>query len=370
MTTPSSSESRRQFIRRLSGLGVAAATVPGFSFARRSTPPPQQGLGVALVGLGNYATHQLAPALQETEHCHLAGVVTGTPSKAESWRQKYDIPEDNIYDYDTFDRIADNPDIDIVYVVLPNALHAEYTIRAAQAGKHVLCEKPMATSVEDCEAMIEACNEAGRKLSIGYRLHFEPHNQEVMRLGQDEILGPVKFMETSFGFRIRNPDQWRLDKKMAGGGPLVDVGIYAIQAARYTTGEEPVAVTAQSTKTQPDFFTEVEETLFWQLEFPSGAVANSSTSYAGYVERLYGAAEDGWFRLHPAYSYGRIQGTTSQGPMDFPQVNQQALQMDAFAQCILEDRESRVPGEEGLQDVKIIEAIYEAADTGARVTIA
>jgi len=368
--------SRRSFLHRLSlGLGTAAFAAPGLSALaatcrHQGMTNDEEKLGYALVGLGNYATHQLAPALQETRLCRLAGIVTGTPAKADAWSEQYDIPRRNIYDYATFDAIADNPDIDVVYVVLPNAMHAEYTIRAAQAGKHVICEKPMAVSVEECEAMIAACEAANRKLSIGYRLHFEPHNQEAMRLGQEQVFGAVKVMQTTFGFRIGNPNQWRLDKALAGGGPLMDVGIYAIQAARYVTGEEPVAVTAQTFTTDPVTFDEVEETLFWQLEFPSGAVANSSTSYAASLQRLYAAAEDGWFELRPAYVYGGIAGRTHQGAMDFPEVNQQAVQMDAFADCILNDRASRVPGEEGLRDMKVIEAIYRAAETGERVPIA
>ncbi|MEX2381875.1 MAG: Gfo/Idh/MocA family oxidoreductase, partial [Opitutales bacterium] len=280
--------SRRRFLQQVS-LGLGAATFAGLvgpkSLALGETLERQEGrkLGVALVGLGNYATHQLAPALQETQYCRLSGIVTGTPAKEEEWAQRYDIPQENIYNYDNYDDIADNPDIDIVYVVLPVFMHAEYTIRAAQAGKHVICEKPMAMSVRECEQMIEACEKANRKLSIGYRLHFEPHTQEMMRLGQDEGFGKVKMIEASFGFRIGNPDaphmRWRLQKDKAGGGALMDVGVYAIQGTRQITGEEPVSVSAQEVKTNPEIFSEVDETLFWQLKFPSGAAANCGTSY-------------------------------------------------------------------------------------------
>lgn len=369
------SSSRRRFLKQLSlGVGGAALATSTGPWTAHATPASEQSLGVALVGLGNYATGQLAPALQETEYCHLAGIVTGTPSKAEDWQEKYDLPDENIYDYETYDQIADNDDIDIVYVVLPNGMHAEYTIRAAEAGKHVICEKPMANTVEECQAMIEACEEADRKLSIGYRLHFAPHHQHVMELGQDEVYGPVAVMQVGFGFRIDDPSpshiQWRLDEELAGGGALMDVGIYAIQAARYVTGEEPVAVTAQEYKTRPDVFDEVDETIFFQLEFPSGAVADGSTSYNGNFNRLYASAEEGWFELEPAYSYGGLQGETHEGSMDLSNVNQQARQMDDFAQCILEDRPSRVSGEEGLRDMTVIEAIYESiANGGTRVEI-
>lgn len=331
----------------------------------------QKKLGLALVGLGSYSSGQLAPALQETEKCYLSGIVTGTPSKTEEWKTKYKIPEKNIYSYETIDRVKENPDIDIIYIVLPNGLHAEYTIRAAEAGKHVICEKPMATSVKDCQRMIDACNKNGVKLSIGYRLHFEPHNQRVMELGQQQVYGPVKTIESANSFVIGgNPDRWRLDKELGGGGPLMDMGVYCVQGACYTTGETPLAVTAKFGEvTRPEYFKEVEQSISWQMEFPNGAVANCSSSYNDSVSRLYTQAENGWWRLEPAYGYSGIKGVTSEGPMDYPQVNQQARQMDAFAECILENKQTRVPGEMGMRDVKILMAIYEAARTGQRVKV-
>ncbi|MDX1740152.1 MAG: Gfo/Idh/MocA family oxidoreductase, partial [Rhodothermales bacterium] len=242
--------------------------------------PDDERLGIALVGLGSYSTRQLAPALEETGRCRLAGIVTGTPSKAVSWQERYPQLEGHVYDYESFDRIADDSTIDIVYVVLPNSMHAEYTIRAAEAGKHVICEKPMAVSAAEAQRMIDACDKAGRKLYIGYRLHFEPHNLEAMRIGREQVFGRVKYMQTAFGFRIGDPRQWRLRKSLAGGGALMDVGIYALQAARYVTGEEPVRVTAQEYKTDPEKFAEVDETITWQMTFPSGCAANCATTYA------------------------------------------------------------------------------------------
>ena len=328
-------------------------------------------LGIALVGLGNYSSGQLAPALQETQHCYLAGIVTGTPSKAEEWKKKYDIPEKNIYNYENYDEISSNEDIDIIYIVLPNGMHAEYTVRGAQAGKHMISEKPMATSVADCQRMIDACNENNVKLSIGYRLHFEPYNLRAMELGQQELMGAVKKIEAADSFRISgNPDRWRLDKELAGGGPLMDVGIYCVQAACYNVGETPVAVTAKFGEvTRPEFFDEVEQSITWQMEFPNGAVADCSTSYNDNENFYDTEAENGSWRLQPAYSYSGIDGKTNEGPMDYPQVNQQARQMDAFAECIQQNKESSVPGEMGKRDVRILEAIYEAARTGQRVTV-
>jgi predicted dehydrogenase len=322
--------------------------------------------GIALVGLGNYAEHQLAKALRLTKKCHLAGIVTGTPAKAEKWKKQYNIPDKNIYTYQTFDTIADNKDIDVVYVVLPNSMHHEYVLRAAKAGKHVLCEKPLAVSVKEGQEMIDACKRAGVKLSIGYRLHFEPFNMEAARIGQKREFGKIKFIESSFGFKAEDPTQWRLKKALAGGGAMMDVGIYAIQAARYCTGEEPVAVTAQEFKTDPVKFSDVDETIFWQMEFPSGAVSNSTTSYASDVERLFLSAENGWLELQPAYHYGPLAGKTHKGPLKLPVVNHQAMQLDDFATCLAENRDSSVNGEEGLKDLKIIEAIYKSIEGGGK----
>ncbi|MHC2990772.1 glucose-fructose oxidoreductase [Pontibacter sp. HJ8] len=375
---------RRQFIKGISlALGTTALGAPllGFGSGNKTYGEKEkdwglQGnaqkkkLGVALVGLGNYSTNQLAPALQETEHCYLAGIVTGTPSKAETLKKKYNLPDKNIYTYETMEQVANNPDIDVLYIVLPNGLHAEYTIKAANAGKNVICEKPMATSVEDCQRMIDACKKNKVHLSIGYRLHFEPHHQRIMELGQKKVYGDVKKIEAADSFVIGNPDVWRLDKKLAGGGPLMDLGIYCVQGAIYTMGESPVAITARFGKvTKPKFFNEVEETISWQMHFTNRAVADCRSSYNEEGNLLYGEAEKGWWRLQPAYSYSGLKGKTSEGAMDFPQVNQQARQLDGIAQNIREGTESRVPGEMGMRDVRILMAIYEAARTGKRVSL-
>ncbi len=359
--------SRRQFLAK-TGAGAAFASLIStnvFADPFQST----KKLGVALVGLGYYAEFKLATALQETKNCKLVGIVTGTPAKAEKWKKQFNIPGKNVYNYQTFDRIIDNKDIDVVYVVLPNALHHEFVIRAAKAGKHVICEKPMAVSVKECEEMIAACKAAKVTLSIGYRLHFEPYNLEAARVGQKKVFGKVKIVETSMGFKIGDPNQWRLKKALAGGGAMYDVGVYAIQGARYSTGEEPSFVTAQEIKTDPVKFKEVDETVMWQMEFPSGIVSSSITSYASNIERLFISAEEGWLELRPAYGYGPLSGRTSKGELNLPQINHQAAQMDGIAASILEGKESIVPGEEGLKDAKVMEAIYKSIETGKKVKV-
>ncbi|MFP4094661.1 MAG: Gfo/Idh/MocA family protein [Cyclobacteriaceae bacterium] len=358
---------RRTFIKQLSA-GAALSTIsPGF-FEKNIgilSSVKKDKLGIALVGLGYYSTDVLAPALQETKNCYLAGIVTGTPAKEKVWQEKYGIKNKNIYNYENFDSIADNDEIDIIYVVLPNSMHAEYTIRAAKAGKHVICEKPMALNVRECEQMIKACRENNRLLSIGYRMHFEPHTQEVMRLGQEKVFGPVKLVSAGAGYREGRAEHWKLNKAM-GGGAMMDMGVYSLQAARYVTGEEPVSVSAQSFTTRPELFTEVDETTTFQLQFPSGAVANLHTSFGMSMNYLQVTADKGWFGLDPFSAYQGVKGNSKNGPISFPQVNQQATQMDEVANSIMNKQALRVSGEEGLRDIKVVEAIYKSVREGGK----
>ena len=367
---------RRGFLKGLLGLGAAALAAPVVGAAAQTVAaPPGKKLGFALVGLGSLSGNQIAPALfEKTKLCKLTGLVSGHPDKAKEWAKKYGLPEKNIYDYKNFDEIKNNPDIDVVYVVLPNSMHAEYTIRAAKAGKHVLCEKPMAISVKECDQMIAACKAAGRKLAIGYRLHFEPNNLEMVRLARDKTFGAVKLIETSAGFHIDDPKQWRLDKALSGGGSLMDIGIYALQAARYISGEEPVSVSAQWSITDPvKFKPGVEESVLFSLKFPSGVVANCSSSYATGLNRFRANAERGWFEVQPALNYVGIKGRMSDrgAPKDFDIASNDhfAAEMDDFADCILNDKPTRVPGEEGRRDQRIMAAIYESAASGKTIVL-
>lgn len=365
---PISPNSSRRLALKQIGL-ASAALLAAPSIACATTAPPDKVLGVALVGLGRYSTVMLGPALKETTRCKLTAIVTGTPEKAEKWSKEYNIPQKNIYNYDTFDQIADNPDIDIVYIVLPNFMHAEYSIRAAKAGKHVICEKPMAMNSRECEDMIIACKEADRLLSIGYRLHYEAHHLEVIRMREAQEFGPINFIEASMGYHMADPKIWRLDKAKGGGGAIMDLGVYCIQAARYASGEEPIRVLAKGIVRNSEKFKDIYETLTWTLEFPSGVIANSTTSYSSYVDRLYVSGEQGWIRLHPSFNGRGSLGETHIGKLDLPKHNQQALHMDDFATSILENKPVKVPGEEGLQDLEIVEAIVRSADTGASVSL-
>lgn len=371
---------RREFLK-VSALGVAGTlAAPGFSAFQAVHPAPvessfpgkltgkQKRVGIALIGLGNYSTNQLAPALQETKTAYLAGIVTGSMDNEREWIEKYDIPKGNIYNYENFDDIASNRDIDIVYVVLPNSMHKEYTIRAANAGKHVICEKPMALNAQECIEMISACRENGVGLSIGYRLHHEPHTQEIMRLGQEKVFGNVLHISCGAAWRNTSFDRWHWQKEM-GGGAMMDMGVYPLQASRYVTGEEPVSVTAQTFVTRPGRFEGVDEVTTFQLEFPGGTVASLDTGFHANFDYLYAFAEKGWFELRPFSQYGGITGRSSQGAISFPEINQQAAHMDEAAENFMAGLPVRVPGEEGLRDMLLVDAVKESIRTGRKVLL-
>src|SRR5215510_5229380 len=233
---------RRQFLA--SSAALAAVPLLGGLAGSAIAQATGRKLGVALCGLGSLATNQIAPALLKTRHCRLAGIVTGTPAKAEEWKKKYGLADNAVYDYKSMHRMADNKDIDIVYVVTPNALHLEHALAAASAGKHVFCEKPMEISVERCQQMVDAVKKAGKLLGVGYRCQFEPNHLECVRLAKDKVLGDVKIIDANFGFEMGDPTQWRLKRDLAGGGSLMDVGIYCLQTARMLTGEDPVWINA------------------------------------------------------------------------------------------------------------------------------
>lgn len=359
---------RRKFLGHLA-LGTAGMALAKTGFASVTLPKKKEKLGVALVGLGYYSTDLLAPALQLTSKCHLAGVVSGTPAKIEAWQKKYAIPDANVYNYENFDSIANNPAIDVVYVVLPPSMHAEYVIRAAKAGKQVWCEKPMAPSVKECEAMIRACKDNKVKLAIGYRLHHEPNTQRITQFAKEQKYGKVITATAEAGYRDPRTNHWK-QKKAMGGGVMGDMGVYPLNALRYGTGMEPIAVTAQASTTRPEIYTEVEETMHFELEFPGGAKGIGDASFGKSMNKLRVNCAQGWYELSPFQSYSGVQGTTSDGiVLNATIPNQQARQMDDDATAIMEGTELLAPGEEGLKDTIVVEAIYRSVAAGQKVTI-
>jgi glucose-fructose oxidoreductase len=359
---------RKKFINQ-SLLGAAGLAFSHATFANIIIPQKKKKLGVALVGLGYYSTDLLAPALQLTTQCYLSGIVTGTPSKAEQWKQQHNLSDRNIYNYTNFDSLANNPDIDVVYIVLPPSMHAEYSIRAANAGKHVWCEKPMAMTVAECKRMIDACAKNKVTLSIGYRMHHEPNTKKIIQFRKDLTYGNVIKVEAAAGYFDGRTNHWKQTKSL-GGGAMYDMGVYPLNAVRYSTGLEPLAVTAKASTTRPDIYTEVEETMAFDLEFPQGVTAKCETSFGKGMNDLLVTCTKGWYKLSPFQAYSGINGITSNGTkLNATINNEQAQQMDDDASAILNGTTLMVPGDEGLKDIRVVEAIYRSVAEKRRVSI-
>jgi predicted dehydrogenase len=362
--------------RGLIGLGIAGAAgaIAGTrSKAAGQVARGERKLGYAVVGLGKLSLGQIIPGLRGCRNARLAAVVTGDPAKGRRIAAENGLGEAAVYTYADYDRIARDPAIDVVFVVLPNFMHAEYTIRALKAGKHVLCEKPMATNVADAERMIAAARAADRKLMIAYRCHYEPHNLEAMRRIRSGKYGKVRLVVTDMVRQsdLSDPsDAWRLDMKKSGGGALADMGVYGINGARYLLNEEPVEVRAWADTDRSDpRFRDVEDLIAWQFRFPSGAIANGSTSFAtGGAMQWDVYCANARLRGDPGCYYGGnrldIFSHPDQGEVKLPDIDQFAREMDWMAQAVLGRVPLVSPGEEGLQDMRLIRAILDSVASG------
>jgi predicted dehydrogenase len=340
---------------------------------------PDERVGYAIVGLGHLSLEELLPALCTCKKSKLVALVSGSPEKLKKVSQQYGVPEKNCYNYETFDNLRDNAEVDVIYIVLPNGLHKEFVIRGAKTGKHILCEKPMANTSAECREMIAACKAAKVKLMVAYRIQYQPHNRYVRELLQKKKFGATKFIESTNSQSSANEKHWRHDKELAGGGALPDIGIYCLNTIRFLLGAEPEEVFAYQYSTPGNpLFREVEEVMSWQMKFPNGIIANCSTNYFVHESRRYRVmSERGWIDLENAYAYKGQQLKTSkadeqlkiQESVVIPEKNQFATEMDHFSDCIINDKEPYTPGEEGLQDHMLMEAIYQSARDGKPVTI-
>lgn len=362
---------RRDFLKKMTASAVVLPLISDISDIKIPSLDGKQ-LRIVFCGLGSYAS-RCADAIKDCKNVKLVGAISGTPSKLVNWQTKYGISAENCYSYETMDAIKNNPNIDAVYITTPNSLHHSQTLRVAKAGKHVLCEKPMAINAKEGAEMIAACKAANVKLLIGYRMHLEPKTLEIIRMRKDGELGKILFFQGLCGFRIGDPTQWRLNKQLAGGGSMMDIGIYAVNGARYMVGEDPIWVTAQETKTDFVKFKEgVDETITFQFGFPSGAMASCLSTYAmNGLDKFYLNGEKGFAEMQPSTGYGPIKGRTHKGELTHPHVTHQTVQLDEMAAMIFEGKQPVVPvdGEEGLKDMVIIDAIFEAVKTGTKVMI-
>jgi predicted dehydrogenase len=379
--TPVRELTRRGFINKVSqGLVTASATGAFLKDAMAQQPlvvpdPPGKKLGWAIVGLGILSTYEILPAFAKCEKSKPVALVSGHPDKANKLAERYGINPKNIYNYQNYDSLKDNPEVDIIYIVLPNSMHAEYTIRGFQADKHVLTEKPMANTPADCQAMIDAGRKARKKLMVAYRCRYEPYNVEAIRMARSGELGPTQVILADAGWNATNPDQWRLKKDLAGGGSLMDIGIYALNASRYLSGEEPSEVNAMIYSTPGDpRFKEVEETVNFQLRFPSGVIANCTSSYGYFPTSHYRViGTQGWLDMDPATWYSGLRMRVGRKyeieEKELLAKDHFALEMDHMSGCVMEYKDPLTPGEEGLRDIKLMMAIYEAAATGKTVKV-
>ena len=339
---------------------------------------PKDKIGLVIVGLGKYATQQIIPNIIDTQHVRLAGLVSGDRAKAEKYAAQYGVDKKGIYSYDTMGDMARNPEIDAVYIITPNSLHAPLALKAASAGKHVLTEKPMATTVADCEQMIAACQKAGVKLMIGYRSHFEPFNMAAMDMIKKGKLGDIRTITSEHGRQVKpdthKEDSWRVKKDLAGGGSLMDIGIYALQAACYLTGEEPTSVLATQNQTKDPLFAEVEDIITFALHFPSGVVAQCVSCYSfEEVKRYRVFGSKAYLDLDPATDYDKHKMLIGfEDHIEEPVLkegNQFAAQLDHFAQALLQNKPIETPGEMGLRDVRLMMAIYQSAKEGRMIKV-
>ncbi len=397
--------SRRDFVRGGAGaLAVAAGVPAGAQQAAKpnaqdavtlpqlhaATEPPEkipgpfdasaQRTGFAVVGIGHLALGQILPAFGKSKYCKVTALVSGDPEKAKKIAAQYGVPERSLYDYKSYDQIASNPDVQVIYIVLPNSMHAEFVLRGAKAGKHILCEKPMATSVADCERMIAACKSANVKLMIAYRQQYEPMNRAIVKMARTGKLGSLKSFVATNAQDQGDPTQWRQNLALAGGGCVPDVGIYCFNAARFLSGQEPSEVAAFTTQPKDDpRFREVEESCTFTLRFPSGMLASCSTGYGAHGSQFLRLEGDrSWAELNPAFAYSglRLRSSTTEeahAVVSEPNIevkDQFATEMDHMALCVRNNVQPHTPGEEGLQDQRIVEAIYESARTGKAVKLA
>ncbi len=403
--TANNALSRRNFLRSASGALAGAAALAGGAAGQAGKPnqqnevqlsqihasdekpekapgpflPPNRRVGFAIVGLGRLSLNQILPAFGHSDYCKPTALVSGDRAKALKIAAQYGIPESNITDYAGYETLRDMPGVDIIYIVLPNAMHREFVVRGAKTGKHILCEKPMATSLAECQEMIAACRQANVKLMVAYRQQYDLVNRTLEKAVRDGKLGKVKSIVASNSQDMSDPTQWRLNKKLAGGGCMPDVGIYCLNAARFLSGEEPDEVLATVIQPKDDpRFREVESRCEVIARFPSGMTANFTSSYDVHRStflRMEGT--EAFAEMSPAFGYhgaklrfSKLQdGAETEMQPAIEDKDQFALEMDHMAQCVLNNTQPRTPGEEGLRDQQITDAIYKSAATGRSIKV-
>lgn len=376
--------SRRSFVKTAA---IAMPALVGLNSLVRAQTAREGKLGVALCGLGGFSRQSIAPELPGAKNVWFAGAITSDAAKGREWAKQYGFSEKSIYSYADMAKLADNPEIQIVHVVTPNSLHAAHSIAAAQAGKHVMCEKPMATSSAQCEAMIAAARAAQVQLGVSYRLHWEPHHAKAVELLASGAVGELSNgnYEFSWGYanglsdpqRRKGIKQWLLDPKIAGGGAAFDTGVYPIQAACYLTGKTPIAVRGMPATRHKELFPDgIEETMSFELIFADGFQALCRASYANAFHQCTTLGPKGSVEILPGQPTGSVYGQSANGKPNAKRlvVNrkeipagdtlQLGVMLDEFAKAIANKTPFQCPGEMGLRDIRILEAVYASARQG------
>lgn len=324
-------------------------------------------VGWAILGLGGYATRNIMPNLRHCKSTALKAVISGTPDKAKRIAAQYALSESKIYTYNNLEAIANDPEIEVVYVITPPGTHHEFTLRALRAGKHVMCEKPMTGDLKQAIEMANEAKKLKRRLGVGYRCHFEPHNLEAVRLCREGKLGTIRYIRSDHGFTLGDWSQWHHKRAIGGFGAISEIGIYAIQAMCYLAGADPVEVIGTREKGSSKLFKEVEDSNHFTLVFPNGITGQGATSYSWNANnfRVYGNA--GNITAEPATGYENHQFSLNGNPIVPNEANQWALQMDHFSECVRDPKKKCIiPGEMGLRDIRIIDAILRSADAGGK----
>jgi predicted dehydrogenase len=333
-------------------------------------------VGYAVIGLGGFAQRAILPGFRHSKKAKLVALVSGDRAKVKRLATKFGAEAS--YTYEELPACLSLPQVEAVYIATNNGSHAHYAVHAANAGKHVLCEKPMANSVEECRQMLAACRASNVRLMIAYRKYFEPASRELKKLITSGKLGRLKYIHSAFGIVIRaraERGMWHLDPKLSGGGSLPDVGVYCVNTIRWLVGADPLEASAYQWTTDPETFSQVDENIAFRLNFPQGIVAQATSSFrAAESSFLQVNGEGGWACLNPAYQYdlercmfGEIAGRWFE--KRFKVIDELALELDAFADSIRRGREPEPNGVQGMRDMAVMEAIYQSAREGRAVAI-
>jgi predicted dehydrogenase len=333
-----------------------------------------KSIGYAVVGLGFISETAVLPAFRDSKKCRLVALVSNDVKRAEELGAKFGVKD--CYGYENYDACLKHPEVDAVFVASINGLHAEQTIRAAGAGKHVLCEKPLANTVEQCQRMVEACKENNVYLMTAYRKYLEPGSVALKKLITTGQLGRLRHIFSTYT-EIVDPAKthWQLDPRLAGGGSLIDLGIYCVNTMRWLAGSSPLDATAHAWTDDPQRFGEVEDSIAFLLRHPGGLVCQGTSSFSAKAASFVQVHGDvGWAALNPAFAFeeerrlfGKIDGRWFE--KKFKVIDEFAPQLSYFADCILRGRSPEPDGMEGLRDLATVEAIYQSVREKGTVTL-